>query len=415
MNENVSSPRVPWTAPAPAIAEEAVPRFDAARPLLVGWFRREARALPWRPPHPMALPSSGDALARGLGTLRPLRSPYAVWISEIMLQQTQVATVTPYFERWMEKFPTPAALAAAPEEEVLRAWAGLGYYARARNLQKAARALVESGTYPASGEGWKALPGIGDYTAGAIASLALGLRAPLLDGNVARVFSRLLALDFLPTEDAASRALYWELAARWIEGADAGSVGEANEGLMELGARVCVPASPRCGECPVRARCAAAERGWQDRLPPARVRAKVEAVPAVAVLAAHAGGAAGARVLVERRAKGFLAGHELFPLFLGEEAGEGAEGWRAAFARRFPGLRLGLARRAGEARHAIMSKRYDVKVWRCEVSGDAGEAGGWLEAGPHGDIEARLTSGLAKKIWKAGHEDGPRPSKKKLK
>jgi A/G-specific adenine glycosylase len=385
------------TKPSPALTEEARPRFAAARPRLAEWFRREARALPWRPPHPLALPSPGDALAAGLGALRPLRSPYAVWISEIMLQQTQVATVVPYFERWMEKFPTPAALAAAPEDEVLRAWAGLGYYARARNLQKAARVLAGAGAYPDSGEGWKALPGIGDYTAGAIASLALGLRAPLLDGNVARVFSRLLALEFLPTDDAAARAAYWALAAQWVGGADDSRADEVNEGLMELGARVCVPVSPRCGECPVRPQCVAAERGWQDRLPPARARAKVEAVPAVAVLARAAGpgGETGrARVLLERRAKGFLAGHELFPFFLGEEAGD----WRAAFARRFPGLTLSRAEEAGAVRHAIMSKRYDVRVWRCEVSGEAPE-GAWREAE---GLEAALTSGLAKKIWKEG-------------
>lgn len=308
-----------------------------------------------------------------------------------MLQQTQVATVIPYFERWMSLFPDPAALARAPEEKVLRAWAGLGYYARARNLQKAARALAASGAWPAETEGWKALPGVGEYTAGAVASLAFGARAPILDGNVARVFSRLVGLDFLPGDKAEARRAYWDLAARWADHARPGAV---NEALMELGALVCVPAAPRCPACPLSAACVARRDGRETQLPPLRKRVKAEVISAAAVRARDARG----RLLIERRGAGaFLAGHEMFPLFLGDEAG--SEAWQAAFHRRFPGLRLKNARGAARVRHSIMSKRYDVQVWDCEVAGPGSFPDPiWTR---EEDVEERLTNSLARKIWKA--------------
>ncbi|MCD6024560.1 MAG: A/G-specific adenine glycosylase [Fibrobacteria bacterium] len=310
-----------------------------------------------------------------------------------MLQQTQVATVIPYFERWMALFPDPAALARAPEEKVLRAWAGLGYYARARNLQKAARVLAEGGAWPADTAGWKALPGIGEYTAGAVASLAFGTRAPILDGNVARVFSRLVGLDFLPGDKAEAGRAYWDLAARWADHARPGAV---NEALMELGALVCVPAAPRCPACPLSAVCVARRDGRENRLPPLKKRVKAEVVLAAAVRVRDARG----RLLVERRGAGaFLAGHEMFPLFLGDEAR--AETWQAAFHRRFPGLRLKNIRAAGRVRHSIMSKRYDVQVWDGEAAGSGSFPGPiWTR---EEDVEERLTNSLARKIWKAGN------------
>jgi A/G-specific adenine glycosylase len=313
-----------------------------------------------------------------------------------MLQQTQVATVIPYFERWMTLFPDPAALARAPEEKVLQAWAGLGYYARARNLQKAARILSETQGWPDSVEAWKALPGVGDYTAGAISSLALGLRAPILDGNVVRVFSRLLGLDFLPGDNAQAKQTYWDLAARW---ADHPKPGAVNEGLMELGALVCVPSAPRCDQCPLTRVCMAFENGRQATLPPLKKRVKAEVVLGAAVRVHHDG-----KVLTERRESGatsgtFLAGHDLFPLFLFNPTDATAPDWQAAFAKRFPGSRLQKVRAGGRVRHAIMSKRYDIEIWDCEVAAARAWPGAqWVATA---GIEERLTNSLAKKIWKA--------------
>jgi A/G-specific adenine glycosylase len=317
-----------------------------------------------------------------------------------MLQQTQVSTVIPYFERWMARFPDPAALAAAPEEDVLRAWAGLGYYARARNLQKAAQALVgvlKTQGWPANVEAWKGLPGIGEYTAGAVNSLAFGRSAPILDGNVVRVFSRLLGLDFLPGDGAEAKRAYWELASQW---ADHKAPDAVNEGLMELGALVCAPSSPRCGECPLAAVCAAQRENRQADLPPARKRVKIETVRGVAVRASL-----GKKVLTERRGRGaFLAGHEMFPLFLGA----GAEEARALFEQRFPALRVSHSAAAGRVTHAIMSKRYEIEILDFGVrdsrrkpaaADQTSGSAAWTDAV---EVAARLTNALARKIWKAG-------------
>ncbi len=275
-----------------------------------------------------------------------------------MLQQTQVATVIPYFEKWLRRFPDPSALALAPEEEVLRHWAGLGYYARARNLHRGARVLSGLGRYPDSAEGWRALPGVGPYTAGALASLAFDLPEPILDGNVIRVLSRVFGWAFLPGEGREQRDAYWELARLWPEGSRSG---DANEALMELGALVCTPANPRCGECPLASGCTAKKRGWQDLLPPAKRRPRVEPVAGVALVAGDRD-----HVLMESRQKGaFLAGHDLFPLFLGEEEKD----WVARFEKRFPGWKwTAVPRDAGLVRHSIMNRRYLLRVMHVRLS-----------------------------------------------
>ncbi len=199
---------------------------------------------------------------------RPWRrdpDPYRVWLSEVMLQQTQVETVIPYFERFIRAFPTIAALAAAPLADVLKLWEGLGYYSRARNLQRAARMVMDEhdGALPSDVEGLLALPGIGPYTAGAIASIAFGRAAPVLDGNVIRVFTRLLDLD----DDiglASTQNELWRIAEDWLPAEEAG---EYNQALMELGQRVCKPRNPRCAACPIRAHCRAWSAGTQDSRP----------------------------------------------------------------------------------------------------------------------------------------------------
>lgn len=212
---------------------------------LVKWFERSSRVLPWR----------DDP------------SPYRVWISEIMLQQTQVITVVPYFERFIEAFGSVEILASASLEEVYAQWAGLGYYSRAKNLHKSAQMIVARGGFAKSygrGHGeskaeWLELPGVGPYTAGAICSIALGLPEPILDGNVERVMARLFLLSRPELGEAPYKTVLWSHALEWVtEAAQAGlSVSSLNQGLMELGAVVCTPRSPRCGECPLKKGCTA--------------------------------------------------------------------------------------------------------------------------------------------------------------
>jgi A/G-specific adenine glycosylase len=219
-------------------------RVAAAREALLGWYRGGARALPWRAP----------------GT-----TAWATWVSEVMLQQTRVETVLPYFARFMERFPTPRHLADAGEPEVLAQWAGLGYYRRARFLHAGAKAVCErfGGEVPRGAEALRALPGVGEYTAGAIASIAFGERAPLVDGNVERVLTRLFAVGGDPKSGPVKKHL-WALAAAFADHPDAGAV---NQSLMELGATVCAPTSPRCLTCPVRSSCLAARSGEPERYP----------------------------------------------------------------------------------------------------------------------------------------------------
>jgi A/G-specific adenine glycosylase len=211
----------------------------------------------------------------------------------MMLQQTQVATVIPYFQTWMERFPDVAALAGAAESEVLHAWQGLGYYSRARNLRLAAQEMVRvhDSRVPAEVSALLALPGIGPYSAGAIASIAYGRREPLVDGNVIRVLTRLFALRGDPNKAPLKTGL-WQLARSLVP---AQSPGDFNQALMELGATVCAPRSPRCGVCPVAGQCLALEQQLVDVLPELPARAKPTQVHMVAAITARSG-----RVLVTR-------------------------------------------------------------------------------------------------------------------
>ena len=205
--------------------------------------------------------------------------PYHVLVSEAMLQQTQVATVIPYFKRFIDRLPTLAALAAAKEEEVLRLWQGLGYYSRARNLRRAAIAVVNDhgGELPKDTAELLNLPGIGRYTAGAIASIAFGKRAPILDGNVARVLCRIDKITADPREKATIEVL-WTRAAEMMPaaGRNGASMGDFNSALMELGAKVCTPRNPKCLICPVREHCEACAAGVQEEIP---VRKKSKPTP----------------------------------------------------------------------------------------------------------------------------------------
>jgi A/G-specific adenine glycosylase len=216
---------------------------DAAAKLLA-WYDVHARSLPWR-----AAP--GD----------PPAEPYHVWLSEIMLQQTTVAAVRPYFERFVTRWPSVAALASAPEEDVLTAWAGLGYYARARNLIACAREVAERGAFPDDEAGLRALPGIGEYTSAAIAAIAFGRAATVVDGNVERVVARLFAVDEpLPGAKPKLR----QLAATLTPQDRAGDFAQA---MMDLGATICTPRDPACGICPLFDLCAARQAGIAASLP----------------------------------------------------------------------------------------------------------------------------------------------------
>lgn len=227
------------------------------------WFKKNAAALPWR-----------------LSDLNKKRDPYKVWISETMLQQTQVATVHDYFIRWMEKFPTVEALAKASEAEVFKYWQGLGYYSRARNVLKAAQIIASQGKFPETRKELEALPGIGAYTAGAILSLAFHKPEAILDGNLVRIFSRMYELDFLPTDKGTGKLIadetrkncaeiYWDYARKW---ADSTKGYMHNEALMELGRTTCKVKNPQCESCPLKAACRAKLDGRVQEFPPAKKR-----------------------------------------------------------------------------------------------------------------------------------------------
>jgi A/G-specific adenine glycosylase len=211
------------------------------RRTLLAWYGRNRRDLPWR--------RTSD--------------PYSIWISEIMLQQTRVAAALPYYERFLARFPTVRALAAAPEQELLAAWAGLGYYSRARNVHKAARAMAASGDFPRDYETIRALPGVGDYTAAAVASIAFGLPFAAVDGNVLRVLSRVTA-ESGDIMHAATRKRLASVAGNLL---DRNRPGDFNQALMELGATVCLPHTPQCGVCPVARHCAAFQSGRESEFP----------------------------------------------------------------------------------------------------------------------------------------------------
>jgi A/G-specific adenine glycosylase len=220
---------------------------------LLAWYAAARRLLPWRVP----------------AGARP--DPYHVLVSEAMLQQTQVGTVIAYFERFICALPSIRALAAADEQQVLRLWQGLGYYSRARNLHAAAKRIISdhAGDLPETVEGLLTLPGIGRYTAGAIASLAFGRRAPILDGNVMRVLCRLDAIAEDPRRPQVKQRL-WSRALHVLPPEGAGDPGDFNSALMELGATVCTPRAPRCLFCPVQKHCQAFAAGLQEQVPPAR-------------------------------------------------------------------------------------------------------------------------------------------------
>ncbi len=354
------------------------PSVQAIARALSAWFAEHARDLPWRRTH----------------------DPYAIWVSEVMLQQTRVETVESYWSRFLERFPDLASLAAADEQDVLAQWSGLGYYRRARLLHRGARFVHEQlgGELPADPAELRAIPGIGRYTAGAIASIAFDRPAPLVDGNVARVHARLAALED-PREQDAGFAGHWELVARVLEH---GSPRVLAQALMELGATVCTPRSPTCLTCPVRPRCRAHARGLEQVIPAVKLKRPPPELHFWAV-ALHRDAGAERTILLERRAEeGLLAGLWCLPLFE-REAGPLPRGRALARARRElseqASARLGVALELAEqplaqVRHvfshrvwlmhpwpAVVGKRARVRAREPEQPSDAAREWEWVEGG----------------------------------
>ena len=238
------------TRSAPSKLDSRVMNWSEIARRLVAWHAEHQRILPWRDTPPGA------------------RDPYAVWVSEIMAQQTRLEVVVDYFQRWMARFPTVHALAAADQQDVLKQWEGLGYYARARNLHKAAQQVVaqRDGVFPDDRAGWLALPGVGAYTVGAILSMAFNQPEPILDGNVKRVLARLADIDTPVNASGTVREL-WDLARAVVDAAPPDAAGACNEALMELGATICTPSSPRCLICPLADLCTALANGTQHQRP----------------------------------------------------------------------------------------------------------------------------------------------------
>ncbi len=306
---------------------------------LGAWYHAHRRQLPWRE--------------------EP--SPYRVWVSEIMLQQTQVATVIPYFDRFLHRFPSVEALASAEESDVLAVWSGLGYYRRARLLHRGARMVMETlkGRIPHTAEALKALPGIGPYTAGAIASIAFGEAVPLVDGNVNRVLSRLTA-DPTPIDTAAGQHAMWDLATRLLDREDPSA---HNQAMMELGALVCTPKNPTCGRCPWTAHCRAYATGQVQAYPQKRGRVKVKRLSGVCGIARRPDGAL---LLARRPADALLGGTWEFP------AGEVAPtqtspcalvtSWRERL-----GLSPQVTKMRGQIQHVFTHRRLTLEVFDVTV------------------------------------------------
>ncbi len=333
---------------------------------LLAWYRSNARTLPWRN-HP---------------------DPYAVWVSEIMLQQTRVETVIPYFNQWMIRFPTIESLAEASEQEVLNLWEGLGYYSRARNLYKAAKIVIEkfNGQLPRDLDALRRLPGIGRYTVGAIASMAFGMDEPTLDGNIRRVFARVFDIS-VPADSSSGEKALWNLAAEYLP---KGKASDYNQALMDLGATICLPKNPRCLMCPLMESCEARLKGIQDQRPVLKPKKKTpHYILAAAVIVKR-----GRVLLAKRPSKGLLGGMWEFPNGRVED-----DPARELSKRLRSGYRLKVRRNdaLGVVRHAYTHFKVTVYIFQCRfISKPANQNLRWakindLENLPMGKVDREIT------------------------
>ena len=333
------------TAQSPVRAAHEVGDGTAALvQALQAFYRQHARDLPWR----------------------RTRDPYAIWLSETMLQQTRVETVEPRWRAFLATFPTVRALARAHEHEVCEAWAGLGYYRRARSLHAAARQIcaAHGGELPRTAALLRTLAGVGPYTAGAVASIAFGEVAPIVDGNVARVLSRLYALS-APLQDPAGTRRLWEIAAQLVQvAAHTGTPGDFNQALMELGAVVCTPRKPRCGACPVSAACVARAEGSAEALPVAAKKTQVRPLSVAFAYCVEAGGLQ----LRRRPLEGLWAGLWEMP------SEHGPEGPRALRARGFV-----LGPKLAQVGHLLTHRRVTACVYAATLPRGAAERDGLVK------------------------------------
>lgn len=307
--------------------------------LLLQWFRKNKRSLPWR----------------------RVRDPYAIWISEIMLQQTQVKTVLPYYQRWMRRFPNVRGLVKAPLSEVLKHWEGLGYYRRARNLHQTAQIVWEKrgGKFPDSSDELQKLPGIGRYTAGAIASIAFNKPEPILDGNVKRVLARVLALRE-PMDKTSGDKKLWETSRRLVRGTS--EPGDLNQALMELGALVCLPENPKCFICPLKKVCKAHRIHKENEFPVKAERQKTERLKTVAAVLWKKG-----KVLLQRQPlHARWGGLWLFPQWTLRN-GKGEEEFVRKRAREELGVRIQKLKPRMEIKHGFTKYRVRLRVYEGEA------------------------------------------------
>jgi A/G-specific adenine glycosylase len=315
--------------------------LKAARARLLAWYHDHRRDLPWR----------------------RTRDPYAIWVSEIMCQQTRVETVVPYFERFLARFPTAGSLAEAPEDDVLALWSGLGYYRRARLLHRGVKEVVEryGGEVPRDAEARLGLPGVGRYTAGAIGSIAFGREEAIVDGNVSRVLARVHGID-TPLGQRETNDALWARAAEWVRGE---RPGDLNQAVMELGATVCTPKTWRCRECPLADDCVAFAEDRQAELPVPKKRKAPRPVDASAVVRVKGGA-----VYLAKSDAGLFRGLWQVPM----AEGRGRATARSAIGR--VGARLAASPVASIV-HVLSHRRLSIDVWKATGGRDAG-GGRWV-------------------------------------
>jgi A/G-specific adenine glycosylase len=326
---------------------------------------------------------------------RRTRDPYRILVSEVMLQQTTTAAVVPYYQRFVARFPDLTALAAASDEEVLTLWSGLGYYRRARHLRRACAEVASryAGRFPRTYAALLELPGVGPYTAAAVASICFGKAEPALDGNMHRVLCRLAALPGRGKDMPGLR----EFARRLVDTTDPASI---NQGLMDLGATICVPRSPRCPICPIAAWCRAARTASVSRFPAPRRRPALERRRGAAVVLRR-GGAGGAVLLVRRPAGSLMPGLWQLPGITGFDAlsPEPTPARLARAASRQAGRPVRLVRSLGRVSHVVLSRRVDLEVWEGRFARAAGTVRGAIVAGAASGRNGAAPGGTA--AWQA--------------
>jgi A/G-specific adenine glycosylase len=313
---------------------------DSIAQKITAWFEAHLRDLPWRS--------------------NP--TPYAVWVAEIMAQQTRLETILPYFQRWMASFPTIEDLAAGSQQDVLNLWEGLGYYSRARNLHKAAQIVTREhgGKLPGDVQALRALPGIGRYTAGAIASIAFGLDEPAVDGNVKRVLARIFMVEDLVDSTMGEKRI-WALASEHLP---PGQAGDYNQALMDLGATICLPGSPDCAQCPIQEDCQAYAAGQQAEYPRRKPKTKIPHHSVAAAVIRE-----GRRVLITQRAQDDMFGG-MWEFPGGKQ--EGGESLKSCLKREIKeelGVKIKVSEEIGVFNTTYTHFRVTLHAFECQLDG----------------------------------------------